>query len=86
MLVIVEVPEKYLIDQSSERFGDLLKLNTAIEMYKNGEVSVASAVELAGNIDRFEFLHECKKRGIEPLTYENINELNKEIAMLENEL
>ncbi|MGR3179959.1 MAG: UPF0175 family protein [Candidatus Anammoxibacter sp.] len=86
MQVTVEVPKKYLIDQSSEAFGNLLKLNTAIEMYKNGEVSVASAVELASNIDRFEFLYECKKRGIEPQTYENIKELDEEIAMLEREL
>ncbi len=86
MLVTIEVPEKYLIDQSSEKFAYLLKVNTAVEMYKNGEISVTSAIEFVGNIDRFEFLYECKKRGVEPQTYENIKELDEEIAMLENEL
>lgn len=86
MQITLEIPEKYLIDQSLEKFGDLLKLNTAIEMYKNCEISVVSAVELVGNIDQFEFLYECKKRGIEPKTYENIKDLDEEVAMLENEL
>jgi len=39
-------------------------------MYKNGEISVAAAVELIGSIDRIEFLYECKKRGVDPQTYE----------------
>lgn len=86
MQLTVEIPDKYLINQSTEKFSTLLKLNTAIEMYKNGEISAAAAVELVGNIDRFEFLYECKKRGMDPKTYENIKELETEVAMLEKEL
>jgi len=83
MQLALEIPDKYLINFSPEEFSRILKLNTAVEMYKNGKISVAAAVELVGDIDRFEFLYECKKRGVEPQTYESIEELESEVAMLE---
>jgi predicted HTH domain antitoxin len=86
MQLTIEIPDKFLINRSTEMFSTLLKLNTAIEMYRNGEISAASASVLVGNIDRSEFLYECKKRGIGPQTYENTKELEEEVVMLEKEL
>ena len=86
MQLTIEIPDKYLIQRSPEEFSRLLKLNTAIDLYKKGQVSAASAAELVGNIDRFEFLYECKKRGVEPQTYESLEELEAEAFMLDKDL
>ncbi|MCK5719129.1 MAG: hypothetical protein KAH84_04170 [Thiomargarita sp.] len=78
MNLVINIPEKYLFNQSSETLKFLLKLNTAIDMYRNGLLSSSAAA--------YEFLYECKKRGIECQTYENIEELDAEVAMLAKEL
>lgn len=64
----------------------LVKINTAIDLYRYGKLSTGAAVEFVGNIDRYEFLYECRKRGVEPQTYENIEELQAEIELLAKEL
>ncbi|MDY6993684.1 MAG: UPF0175 family protein [Pseudomonadota bacterium] len=86
MNLIIDIPEKYLFNQSPETLKWLLKLNTAIDMYRNGLLSSSAAAEFVGSIDRYEFLYECKKRGVEPQTYENTEELDAEVAMLAQEL
>ncbi len=86
MELTVNIPEKYVINQSPTELKLLLKLNTAIDMYRNGQLSVGAAVEFVGGTDRYEFLYECKKRGVEPQTYESIEELEDEVAMLDKEL
>lgn len=86
MQLTIDVPEKYLVGCSSEEFIQILKTNTAIDLYRNGRISITSAIELIGNIDRYEFLYECKKRGIEPQTYENAEELESEVTMLEKDM
>ena len=86
MELIIDIPTKYVSFQSPEKFIKLLKLNTAIDMYRTGRLSVRAAIEFIGKIDRYEFLYECQQRGIEHQTYENIEELNKEVAMLDKEL
>ena len=80
------IPEKYVISHSPDELKLLLKLNTAIDMYRSGQISSGAAVEFIGEIDRFEFLYECKKRGVEPQTYESIDELEAEVSMLDQEL
>jgi predicted HTH domain antitoxin len=86
MELIVNIPEKYVLNHSPDELNLLLKLNTAIDMYRSGQISSGAAVEFIGEIDRFEFLYECKKRGVEPQTYESIDELEAEVAMLDQEL
>jgi predicted HTH domain antitoxin len=86
MELTIDIPEKYIINQSPEKLKKLLKLNTAIDMYRNGVLSVGAAIEFIGQIDRYEFLYECKQRGIEHQTYEDIDELKTEVAMLDKEL
>ena len=86
MLLTLEVPEKYLFDQSPEELAHLLKLNTAIYLYKNGRFSVNAAIEFVGDMSHYDFLYECNKRGVEPQTYESVEELQAEIDMLAKEL
>lgn len=80
------IPEKYVVTHSPDELKLLLKLNTAIDMYRSGQISSGAAVEFIGEIDRFEFLYECKKRGVEPQTYESTDELEAEVAMLDRQL
>ena len=86
MELTLSIPEKYVINISPDELKLLLKLNTAIDMYRSGQISSGAAIEFIGEIDRFAFLYECKKRGIEPQTYEDIDELEAEVAMLDREL
>ncbi len=86
MQLMLEIPEKYLVNQSPKELALLLKLNTAIDLYKNGRLSSGAAAEFIGEIDRYAFLYECQKRGVEPQTYENEEELQVEINMLAKEL
>lgn len=61
-------------------------MNTAIDLYKNGRLSAGAAAEFVGDLDRYQFLYECKKRGVEPQTYESAEELQEEIEMLAQQL
>lgn len=86
MQLTLEIPEKYFAYQSPAEVIQLLKLNTAIDLYKNGKMSSGAASEFVGKMDKYEFMYECRKRGVEPQTYESVDELNAEIAMLEEDL
>lgn len=86
MELTLEIPDKYLIHQSPSELKLLLKLNTAIDMYRNGQMSANAAIEFVGSLDRYEFLYECKKRGIAPQTYETPEELAAEVTMLDRDL
>lgn len=86
MQLTLEVPEKYFALQSPTEIVQLLKLNTAIDLYKNGRMSSGAAAEFVGDIDKYEFMYECRKRGVEPQTYENIDELFDEVDMLKEDL
>ncbi|MCP4702946.1 MAG: UPF0175 family protein [Gammaproteobacteria bacterium] len=86
MQLTLDIPEKHLFFQSPEELIHTLKLNTAIDLYRNGRLSANAAAEFVGHIDRHEFLYECRKHGVEPQTYENIQELQAEIEMLDKAL
>lgn len=86
MELTVNISEKYLIDRSPSELRLLLKLNTAIDMYRSGQISSGAAVEFIGEMDRAEFLYECRKRVVEPQTYESTEELEAEVTMLDREL
>lgn len=42
-------------------------------------MSSGAAAEFVGEMDKYEFLYECRKRGVEPQTYESIDELQDEL-------
>lgn len=50
-----------------------------LDLYRKGRFAAGAAVEFIGNMDRYEFLYECRKRCVEPQTYESIEELQSEI-------
>ena len=83
MQITLNIPEKYTFFQSPEEFAQTLKLNTAIELYRQGRFSAKAAAEFVGQLDRNEFLYECRKRGIEPQTYESTDELQAEVELLD---
>jgi len=82
MQLKLDVPDKYFAFQSPAEIIHLLKLNTAIDLYKTGCMSSGAAAEFIGDMDKYEFLYECRKRGVEPQTYEGIDELLEEVDML----
>ena len=82
----LNIPDKFVEIQSVESLIFDLKLNTAIEKYKNSEITAAAAAEFVGNIDREEFLQECIKRHIEPQTYTDIDELHDELNDIQDKL
>ena len=84
MQLTLDIPEKFFLDQTPNELVSLLKLNTAIDFYKRGKFSAGAAVEFIGDLDRYEFLYECRQRGVEPQTYESIEELQAEVDKLAN--
>ena len=51
-------------------------------LYRRGKLSAGTAAEFVGDLDRYE----CRQRGIEPQTYDNVEELQAEIDMLAKDL
>jgi predicted HTH domain antitoxin len=76
----VEVPERYLIEETPAAFARRLKLYAALFMFQAGELSAGAACELAG-VDRFTFLAECHRRGIPVINYPS-EELREEVESL----
>lgn len=81
-----EIPEKFLTYQTPAEIIRLLKLNTAIDLYKRGKLSSGAAAEFVGDLNSYEFLYECRQRGVEPQTYDSVEELEAEIEMLAKDL
>jgi len=79
MQLTFDIPEKFFAYQTPKELIRLLKLNTAIDLYRRGKLSAGAAAEFVGDLDRYEFLYECRQHGIEPQTYDNVEELQAEI-------
>ncbi len=86
MQLTIDIPEKFFAYQTPNELRRLLKLNTAIDLYRRGTLSSCAAAEFVGDLDRYEFLYECRQRGIEPQTYESVEELQAEIDRLAKDL
>lgn len=86
MQLTIDIPEKFFAYQTPNELRRLLKLNTAIDLYRRGTFSSGAAAEFVGDLDRYEFLYECRQRGIEPQTYESVEELQAEIDRLAKDL
>ena len=86
MQLTFDIPEKFFAYQTPKELIRLLKLNTAIDLYRRGKLLAGAAAEFVGDLDRYEFLYECRQRGIEPQTYDNVEELQAEIDMLAKDL
>jgi predicted HTH domain antitoxin len=84
MQITVDVPEQYLIDTNPGKFGERMKLSTAVLMFQNGEISAGAACELAG-VDRWTFAAECARLRI-PLVDYDAGELEEEVRGLQERL
>ncbi len=82
MPLTLDIPEKFFTYQTPNELIRLLKLNTAIDLYRRGKLSAGAAAKFVGGIECYEFLYECRQRGVEPQTYENIEGLQAAIEML----
>ena len=80
MVITVEVPDQYLVNEEPEELGRRIKLYAALLMFRTKELSAGAAAELAG-VDRFSFAAECGKYGI-PLVDYPAEDLGKELASL----
>ena len=58
MQLILDVPDKYFALQSPAEVIQLLKLNTAIDLYKSGRMSSGAAADFTGDMHKNEFLYE----------------------------
>jgi hypothetical protein len=81
MQVVLDVPESYMVGTSPEELGRQLKLYAALLMYRAGQLSAGAACEL-GSVDRYTFLEECKRFGIETL-HGAAEELESDLILLD---
>lgn len=82
MQVVVEVPDRYLVDETTESLGRQMKLALALLMFRTRRLSAGAASELAG-VDRYTFLDACKEHAI-PIADYTPEELDTELAWLES--
>lgn len=78
MEVVVDVPERYLLDVSVNEFAGRLKLSTALLMFQAGQLSAGAACEFAG-VDRYNFLDACRRYNINVVDYDP-DELDADFA------
>lgn len=78
MVITLEVPDQYLIDNDPAELGRRIKLYAALLMFQGGEISAGAAAELAG-VDRYAFAAECQRHSI-PLVDYPVEELRQELA------
>lgn len=80
MQIVVDLPERYLLDEKPESMAGRLKLYAALLMFRTGQLSAGAACEFAG-VDRYTFLAACKQHGI-PTTAFPAEELEAEVTWL----
>ena len=58
MQIVLDIPERHLLDDTAETAERRFRLYTALLMFRAGRISMGAACELAG-VDRYEFLAAC---------------------------
>jgi predicted HTH domain antitoxin len=80
MQIVLDVPERYLLNNDVTEMANRLKLYGALLMFQTGQLSAGAACEFA-EVDRYTFLKACKKHGITVLDYDE-HELQAELDLL----
>jgi len=80
MVITLEVPDQYLVNEEPEELAQRIKLYAALLMFRTKKLSAGAAAELAG-IDRFSFAEECARYDI-PLVDYPAEDLGAELAGL----
>ncbi len=68
MQVIINVPDRYLVDENPDEIAQKIKLYTAILMFQTGQLSAGAACEFAGT-DRYSFIAACKRHCVPVVDY-----------------
>ncbi|OUD12173.1 UPF0175 family protein [Thioflexithrix psekupsensis] len=82
MQLLVDIPERYLLETSRDEWVERFKLYTALLMFQSGKLSAGAACEFAG-VDRYTFLAACKQHRIDVIDYDAA-ELAIEFEQLKN--
>ena len=80
MQIVIDMPDRYLLNVNAEEMAKQVKLYTALVMFQSGQISAGAACELAG-VDRYSFLAACKKHSISAIDYEE-DEIEMELERL----
>lgn len=80
MQIVIDLPDRYLLDESAESAARRFRLYGALLMFRSGRISIGAACELA-DVDRYAFLAACKEHGIPAVSYAP-EELNAELEWL----
>lgn len=80
MELILDVPDRYLIDHEPNELARRIKLYAALLMFQSDEISAGAATELAG-VDRLTFAVECQRHGIALVDYP-VGDLDSELSAL----
>jgi predicted HTH domain antitoxin len=80
MQIVIDMPDRYLLNVNAEEMAKQVKPYTALVMFQSGQISAGAACELAG-VDRYSFLAACKKHSIPAIDYEE-DEIEMELERL----
>lgn len=78
--IVISIPNDIAKSYSLSDWQAMLRLNTAIDLYRQGRLSTKVATRFSGVADEIVFLQECQNRGIARQTYDSIEELTHEVA------
>lgn len=76
----IKVPEDIFITIGKKKLKKIMKLSTAIKLFKDSELSLGKAAELAG-VSKLEFIEILSKEGIPVIDYP-LSDLKKELDAL----
>ncbi|MGQ4915309.1 MAG: UPF0175 family protein [Candidatus Asgardarchaeia archaeon] len=79
-ILCIKVPEDIFITIGKKKLKKIMKLSTAIKLFKDGELSLGKAAELA-DVPKLEFMEILSKEGISVIDYLP-SDLKKEINVL----
>lgn len=69
MQLVVEIPDQFSEMAAPSEWVKQFKLNTALMLFKEGQISIGLAKELAG-IALWDFMQECGKHQIAVINYD----------------
>ncbi len=69
MQVVLEIPDSYSLNNTTEELAKRVKLYAALFMFQSGQLSTGAACEFAG-LDRYSFLEICKQHHIKIIDYD----------------
>lgn len=82
MQLLVDIPEQYLLEMTTDEWVERFKLYTALLMFQSGKLSAGAACEFA-NVDRYTFFNACKRHRIDVIDYDAAD-LETEFEQLKN--